>query len=262
MKAATWSRLTIKLVAAQSRIGAFPFLAGGFVFSVLFLTASFRFAEAFFRNALTDLDVIVLRWFERIHFETGDCAFLVLTRFGNTSILLIVLSCVSLSFVVWRRYFEAALLAGGAALAALSMVTTKWLIGRPRPASPAVRFLDGSPAFPSGHVAVGGVVYVVLAYLLARELQSRTARALLVGCGVVFTLLLAWTRLYFGVHWGTDVLGGLVLAGLWLGILIPLIIRHQRLNPLRVSPFVAWQVVLQSVLVIALAILLLRFVHP
>jgi membrane-associated phospholipid phosphatase len=126
---------------------------------------SFKLAEYLFPRAMTNLDLAVFRWFAGLRLEDSKRIFLAITRLGNTSTLVFVVSCIALSFIVWRRHFEAALLGGGAALAALSMVTTKWLVGRPLPSSPMVPALDGNPTFPSGHVAVGGVVYVLLAYL-------------------------------------------------------------------------------------------------
>lgn len=154
-----WSRLQAKRRRSlQSRNSAPLFLLGGFVFSTLFFTVSFRLAEGFFPRSLTNFDLAMFHWFEGMRFASGDRILLAITRLGNTSTLVVVVSCVSLSFILWRRHFEAALFGGGAALTALRMTTTKWLIGRPRPASPALPVLDGNPAFPSGHVAVGGVV--------------------------------------------------------------------------------------------------------
>jgi len=252
----------MRLRAFQSRVAAPLFLLGGFLLSTLFIAISFRFAKDFFPSALTNLDLAVFRWFAGLRIEDSKGIFLAITRLGNTGTLVVLVSCVSLSFTVWRRYFEAVLFGGGAAVAALSMVTTKWLIGRPRPASPAVPVLDGNPAFPSGHVAVGGIVYILLAYLLTRELRGRHSRALLVCFGVFVTLLLAWTRLYFGVHWMSDVLGGFALAGFWLAILIFLITRHRCLHPSQASPRSSWQLVLQTVILIVLVIFLFGYVHP
>jgi undecaprenyl-diphosphatase len=246
----------------QSRNGAVLLLLVGFVFSTLFFTVSFRLAEDFFPRSLTNFDIAMFRWFEGIRFASGNRILLAITRLGNTRTIVVVVSCVSLSFIVWRRHFEAALFGSGAALAALSMMTTKWLIGRPRPASPAVPVLDGNPAFPSGHVAVGGVVYVLLAYLVSRELRGRLSRALLLVFGVVIGLSLAWTRLYFGVHWMSDVLGGFALAGFWLALLTSLIIAHRHLHPLRVTRPSLWQIILQSVILLVLVGFLFRHIRP
>lgn len=91
--------------------------------------------------------------------------------------------------------------AAGFAFCALSMIAAKCLFQRPRPASRTLFVLVGNPAFPSGHVAVGSVVYVFLAYLIIRELRGRLSRTLLLRFSVILTLSLAWTRLYLGVHW-------------------------------------------------------------
>jgi undecaprenyl-diphosphatase len=221
----------MKLRTLPSITSPLPFLLGSFLFGVLFFAASFRLAEVLFPNVLASLDSTVFRWFAGLRPEDGKGIFLAITRLGNTTCLVVVVSRVSLSLVVWRRNFEAALFGSGIGLATLSMVAIKWLIGRPCPASPAVSVLDGNPAFPSGHVAVGGVVYILFAYLLARELHSRLSRLMLLGFGIVVALLIAWTRLYFGVHWMSDVLGGIALAGFWLAVLVFLIVSHRRLHP-------------------------------
>jgi len=258
MQKCFWSRLrVIRLRAFQSTVWAPLFLLGGFLFNTLLIAMSFKLAKYLFPRALTNLDLAVFRWFAGLRLE--DSIFLAITRLGNTSTLVVVVSCIALSFIVWRRHFEAALFGGGAGLVALSMVTAKWLVGRPRPSSPMVPALDGNPAFPSGHVAVGGVVYILLSYLLSRELQGRRSRALLLFSGCVVTLLLAWTRLYFGVHWLSDVLGGFALAGFWLAVLIFLINRHRRLRPFEASPRSRWQLVLQTVIVIVLVTLLFSY---
>jgi len=251
----------MKLRTLPSITRVLPFLLGSFLIGVLFFAASFRLAEVLFPNALASLDSAVFRWFAGLRLEDGKGVFLAITRLGNTTCLVVVVSCVSLSLIVWRRNFEAALFGGGIGLAALSMVAIKWLIDRPRPASPAVSVLDGNPAFPSGHVAVGSVVYILLAYLITRELRSRVPRLMLLGFGIVVALLLAWTRLYFGVHWMSDVLGGFALASFWLTVLVFLIIRHRRLHSLRASPSPFWRVLLQTVVFIVLVVFLFRYVR-
>ena len=162
---------------------------------------------------------------------------------------------------VIRGLFPASMTLGVPANVFKLLSRAPWIIPV-RPATPAVPVLDGNPAFPSGHVAVGGVVYVLLAYLLIRELRGRLSRALLLCFGVVVTLLLALTRLYFGVHWMSDVLGGFALAGFWLAIMIFLIIGHRRLHPFQASPRSLWQLVVQAVILIVLVIFLLGYVHP
>ncbi|HEY8340991.1 MAG TPA: phosphatase PAP2 family protein, partial [Egibacteraceae bacterium] len=68
-------------------------------------------------------------------------------------------------------------------------------------------------SFPSGHAAVGAAVMTVL----ADSAQRRWARTLLHGLGAY----VGWSRVFVGVHYPTDVLGGaglgLALGSLWRG---------------------------------------------
>lgn len=66
--------------------------------------------------------------------------------------------------------------------------------------------------FPSGHVAGIGALLGIIAVCIAIG-RSRTVKALLtvlVGAGVV---IVAFSRLYLGYHWLSDVIGGALLAG-------------------------------------------------
>ena len=246
--------------SVQSAFGPPLFLLVGFLFSALFLEILLMLAQEVFPSALTNLDTTVFRWFQGIRFAAGDHVFLVLTRLGNARTLIAVVICVTLSLVVWRRHFEASLFGVGSSLSALSMVFEKWITHRPRPFPSAALVSPSSSAFPSGHVAVGTVVYVFLAHLITRELKSRHRRILILSTGVILALVLAWTRLYLGVHWMSDVLGGFALASFWLAILISLVNSYRGCRPLRASPLSLQQIVLQSVILMVLIILLFSFV--
>lgn len=99
----------------------------------------------------------------------------------------------------------------------------KLLIARQRP-NPAL-LLDplspetGSNSFPSGHVAFAAALAFAL-YFLARGTRWSTAAA---AAGAAMSLTVAWSRLYIGVHYPTDVAASylaagaavVLLAGLW-----------------------------------------------
>ncbi len=117
--------------------------------------------------------------------------------------------------VLWRRPVLLARV-GVAALAAdgSSRLLKEW-IGRERP---PLRYPDpeplvhvpGSSSFPSGHAAVGFACAAVLARAAPRLALPLYALAVLV----------AWSRVYVGVHYPLDVFGGAVL-----GVLIGQVIR-------------------------------------
>jgi undecaprenyl-diphosphatase len=112
----------------------------------------------------------------------------------------------------WRPVvFVATLMAGELAgfLAAAAVVR------RPRP---GVSHLDHhlpTSAYPSGHTAAACCVYVGLAILVIGHARGWW-RWLFLAPAVALPVLVALSRMYRGEHHPTDVLGGMVFAGLWL----------------------------------------------
>ena len=74
-----------------------------------------------------------------------------------------------------------------------------------------------SSSFPSGHAMSATVVYGTVAYLLARLQKHGWARALTLLFAVVMIALICFTRLYLGVHYPSDVLGGIIVGLAWSG---------------------------------------------
>ncbi|QUL57471.1 phosphatase PAP2 family protein [Paenibacillus tritici] len=71
-------------------------------------------------------------------------------------------------------------------------------------------------SFPSGHSMAAFSLYGVIAYLLWRHMHSRTERFLLILFAVLMTGGIGWSRIYLGVHYPSDVIGGYAASGAWL----------------------------------------------
>ncbi|KAA6223106.1 phosphatase PAP2 family protein [Streptomyces albofaciens JCM 4342] len=100
-----------------------------------------------------------------------------------------------------------------AALGTALQQTVKALVGRPRPVWPDPVDSAGYAAFPSGHAmtaAVAGGLALWLLWLHGTRRGRWWAAAALVAVSVAGVGL---TRVYLGVHWATDVLGGWLLGG-------------------------------------------------
>jgi undecaprenyl-diphosphatase len=100
--------------------------------------------------------------------------------------------------------------------------TLKHLIMRPRPELWPRLVTQGGSSFPSGHAVASAAFYPLLAWLLARKRPRLRRPALALGAAVA--LLIGLGRLYLGLHWPSDVLGGWALGALestaaiaWLG---------------------------------------------
>jgi len=69
--------------------------------------------------------------------------------------------------------------------------------------------------FPSGHVAGTGALLGIIAVRIGVG-RSHPVRALITALAVAGVLIVAFSRLYLGLHWLTDVVGGAILAVLFV----------------------------------------------
>jgi undecaprenyl-diphosphatase len=92
----------------------------------------------------------------------------------------------------------------------------KYVINRPRPNFMPLTHPFGS-SFPSGHSAAAAALCFSLAYLLVQG-RGRTARVWIWSFAGLIVALVAVSRIYLGVHWLTDVIGGAALGGFWTSV--------------------------------------------
>lgn len=110
---------------------------------------------------------------------------------------------------------EGALLGASMIGATLIESGLKHWIGRPRPALVPHLVRVETTSFPSGHAMVSAAVYLTLALMLASGVASRAGRVALVGFAVLLVVLIGLSRVFLGVHWPSDVLGGWCFGTVW-----------------------------------------------
>lgn len=117
---------------------------------------------------------------------------------------------------------RAPVLVAGVTVAGNGVLTLalKQAVARPRPPlSGALAAADGY-AFPSGHAATAAAASGVLAFLCAGPLRGWAARMAVWAGAAMLTTLVGISRVYLGVHWTTDVLGGWAFGALWLAVVV------------------------------------------
>jgi membrane-associated phospholipid phosphatase len=78
----------------------------------------------------------------------------------------------------------------------------------------------GGYGFPSGHAATAAAAFGVLAYRCAARLASWAARVAVWAAAATLAALIGISRVYLGVHWATDIVGGRTSGILWLAIVV------------------------------------------
>ena len=117
------------------------------------------------------------------------------------------------------------------AIAALSSTALyqimKYIFQRPRP-DLALRLIEqGGYSFPSGHSMNCLVSYGILIYLLLRYCENRRlAKLLSFGLGLL-TILIGFSRVYVGVHYPTDIIGGWSLG---IAVLVAMIYAFEKFD--------------------------------
>jgi undecaprenyl-diphosphatase len=147
------------------------------------------------------------------------------TALGSTAIITLV--CIgTVGYLAFRKKRGALLLvlvsiAGGA----LISTGLKETFERPRPSVVAHLTEVSSLSFPSGHSMLAAVTYLTLGSLLARTTSDRRLKVYIIGMAVLLTVIIGLTRMYLGVHYPTDVLGGWC-AGISWALLCSLVARY------------------------------------
>jgi undecaprenyl-diphosphatase len=127
-----------------------------------------------------------------------------------------LLAPLSIAFLLLRRWkrpdADLSLVVIAAGCAALPSVI-KLIVARPRPEFGNVTHLL-TYSFPSEHTTQAAGIYLTIAILLSQGLH-RGWRGLVIVLAVLIALGVAWSRVYLGVHYPTDVVAGLVLGWSW-----------------------------------------------
>ncbi|WP_312990621.1 phosphatase PAP2 family protein [Rhizobium populisoli] len=157
-----------------------------------------------------------------------------ITSLGGTTVLsLVTIVSVTYLLMTGRRSTALLLLAsviGGWALSS----GLKIGIGRPRPDIVPHLIEVGDLSFPSGHAMVSAATYLALGSILSGLQTGRAEKVFVLAVAVVLTVAIGLSRVYLGVHYPSDVVGGWCGGAAW-AILCQLVARRSGLAKGEVS---------------------------
>jgi undecaprenyl-diphosphatase len=147
-----------------------------------------------------------------------------LTALGGWTVLTFVTLAVSGFLALVRRFRSMLLVLGSTVGGALLNTVLKELFARPRPTVVPHLAETYTSSFPSGHAMLSAIVYLTLGAMLSQLIERRRLKAYVLGVALALTCLVGLTRVFLGVHYLTDVLGGW-MAGLGWALLTALLVR-------------------------------------
>jgi undecaprenyl-diphosphatase len=210
-----YMRIKEQLFTLQQRYPALYIAAGLSVSGLMLLFFSEMAWETLFRKTMDVFDnafIWLVRYFAS---PTVDQVMIFITNLGYGYSYGIIAFLVFLLLAFGRRWHEitglALCLAGGAALNSL----LKHLFERARPDLFRVVEATGY-SFPSGHAMISLCFYGMLAFLIARNINSLSGRLVIISLTVLLVAAIGISRIYLGVHYPTDVVAGYTAGAMWL----------------------------------------------
>lgn len=145
-----------------------------------------------------------------------DGFFKFFTKFGNAKYVLILLAILNL-----RLSRSNAMMCNAVSLASVGSNTIiKNIIKRSRP--DVLRLIkQGGYSFPSGHSMIAFTLYLYLLILVFRNIRNKKLRIILSIFLLIIIFSICISRIYVGVHYGSDVLGGAMLGLAELLFILP-----------------------------------------
>jgi membrane-associated phospholipid phosphatase len=192
-------------------------LACAVVLTAALVGVGWLLAKVVHDDGIGRADASVSRWLagERIP-DLNDATRYTSEVGGTLTVTALAVVAVAFAALAWRRWREPMLVAVAVAGEVAIFLVVTMLVDRERP---PVRHLDEAPptsSFPSGHTAATIALWGSLAVLANERARSAVVRNLFLVLAFVVPVVVASSRMYRGMHFLTDVLGGVLLGSLWL----------------------------------------------
>jgi len=193
------------------------FLVAGALIAVAGTLAFAELGETVRKGRTQQFDTAVLRWLGEHHTPFLTKVMTEVTPLGTGIVVLVVVGVTAAFLWHTEHKHSARLLLAATAGSILLNNVLKLYFDRPRPEVFERLTHTASSSFPSGHAMSATVVYGTVGYLLARLQKHVWSRTITLLLAVLMIVLICLTRLYLGVHYPSDVLGGIVVGLAWSG---------------------------------------------
>jgi membrane protein DedA with SNARE-associated domain/membrane-associated phospholipid phosphatase len=183
------------------------------LFAAVAVTAVIAFlhivSSVFGQSTLIDADLSVHNMMQGLRNAPADEIMTMVTMLGDGAVMIAV-ALAMVAWLLWRREWRVAAAAFVTIFAArLFVPLMKLWLQRPRPIE--LTGLSEVFSFPSGHTTFATVTLGVFAVLASHGLRSWGKAVVFAAAGIAI-IAIAYSRIYLGAHWMSDVLGGFLFG--------------------------------------------------
>ncbi|MFC5601840.1 phosphatase PAP2 family protein [Sporosarcina koreensis] len=183
---------------------------------ILFAVAFAIVATAIVRNMIGGFDRAIIDAVQGWEAPRLTSLMQVFTAIGGTKVVMLLIVAVTAFLLLGLRargqayFFFFATIGTGV----LNQIV-KFIFKRARPEFHRLAEAVGY-SFPSGHTMMSFSLYALFTYLLWGHIRSTVGRVILVIFSFFMFGMIAVSRIYLGVHYPSDILGGVFASAFWL----------------------------------------------
>lgn len=196
------------------------FTVGFLVSAILVVLLTMLLDEVFEIRTPSPLDRAITLAVWKWHSPARDELFRTLTNLGDYRFLTPATLVISFVLALKHRRISgllyAAAVLGGFALESLMKITFR----RTRPDLWPALVTEKTFSFPSGHATMSALFFGGMVAVIYRLTRARWARVTAVVFASTLIVGVAFSRVYLGAHWATDVLAGILLGLFWVALCV------------------------------------------
>ncbi|OFA07265.1 phosphatase PAP2 family protein [Duganella phyllosphaerae] len=185
------------------------------------------------QDAITVLDLQIAHWFNANHVEPYTSFMLFISFVHKVGGMIVLVG--AFGYYLWRRQQRYWLLALGVTVlpGMILNVVLKQVFQRSRPFFEEPLVTLSTYSFPSGHTAAATLFYGVLACYIMIACKGWSVRLATAAFCMLMIFLVAFSRVYLGAHYLSDVLAAMASSAAWLTICITAISTLRRRSEAR-----------------------------
>lgn len=171
---------------------------------------------AIFNNKINTIDQNIHSYILNLRNDNLTSILITITNISS-AYALIVLSILLL--LIMKKKKLPLLISLNLIISFISNQITKQIFTRPRPIG--INLIEETGySYPSGHAMISMAYFGFIAYLIYKYVKNKLIKTILISSIFILIILIGFSRIYLGVHYLSDIIGGFLLSIVYLMIFI------------------------------------------